>query len=152
MSMAIKYAMQKRAQKMASGGRCETHGQSMCEMCHGGRMAEGGFVEHEESSGYEKMPEVEAHEEDGDLVARIMRQRRPSFSEGGRVANRTDDHADFEDNQFDDLVKRDDLESTYTGENSGDMIGDQRLDEDDQDLVSRIMRSRKMKDRLPRDL
>lgn len=59
--------------------------------------------------------------------------------------------ADFESNDFDAL---DDMsipdEADYTGENSGDDEGNETLDDADQDLVSKIMRSRAKKDRLPR--
>lgn len=44
MSMAIKYAMMKKA-KMAKGGMpCDEHGEAMCHMCHGGEYADGGDV------------------------------------------------------------------------------------------------------------
>lgn len=114
--------------------------------------AEGGFVDEEETSGYESMPEDRdkmnegAMAEDNDMISRIMKQR---YSKGGRVANDTPPVADFEDNQFDDLVKRDDLEQHYTGENSGDEIGNAQEDEDRRDIVARIMKSRRLKDRMP---
>ncbi len=152
MSMAIKYAMQKHAKKMSRGGACDEHGTEMCEMCHGGKMAEGGFVEEEKESGYERMPEGRekmdsaAMMEDEDMISRIMKQR---YSKGGRIANDTPITADFEDNQFDDLVKDDDLEMHYTGQNSGDEIGNEKMDEDDRDLIARIMKSRRSKDRMP---
>jgi hypothetical protein len=49
-------------------------------------------------------------------------------------------------------VKDDDLEQHYTGENSGDELGNAQEDEDRRDIVSRIMKSRRLKDRLPRPL
>ena len=131
MSMALKYGMMKRAKKMA----------------------EGGFVMEEKRSGLpeETIPEdkdnAAADAEDQDMVERIMLKR---YSEGGMVANRTPITADFEDNEFDDLVKDDELESSYTGANSGDEIGDEQEDEDRRDIVSRIMRSRAKGDRMPR--
>lgn len=72
------------------------------------------------------------------------------YSRGGRVSNDTPISADFADNQFDDLVKDDDLEEHYTGANSGDELGDAQEDEDRDDIVSRIMKSRKLRDRNPR--
>lgn len=160
--MAIKYAMHKRAKKMSQGGMC-AHGKDVCEMCHGGKMmAKGGFVEEEESSGYLPEPKEHAeHEvmhpvenqgfpEEEDMIGRIMKQRAQHYSRGGQVANDTPIHADLEDNQFDDLVKRDDLEQHYTGANSGDEIGDHQEDEDRHDIVTRIMKSRRLKDRNPR--
>ncbi len=94
----------------------------------------------------------EAHMED--MVGRIMKQRQQQFSEGGRVAN--EDHgpnnsrlAGFSPNEFDDLSLRDDLEFSYTGANSGDELGNEQEDHDRHDIVSRIMKSRNKKDRLP---
>lgn len=43
--------------QMAHGGRCESHGVEMCEMCHGGKMAHGGFVHEEKATGYHSLPE-----------------------------------------------------------------------------------------------
>lgn len=87
--------------------------------------------------------------EDDDMIARIMKKR---YSQGGEVANDVGEgeEADMEPNQFDDLVKDDDLEADYTGENSGDEIGDEQEDDDRKDIVSRIMKSRAKKDRMPR--
>jgi len=84
-----------------------------------------------------------------DMVGRIMKQRQQHFSEGGRVANETDHEAGFAPNQFDDLALRDDLEFSDTGANSGDFLSDDREDADRKDIVSRIMRSRAKKDRMP---
>ncbi len=147
-----------------------------CRMCEGGScpkhmMAEGGEVEDwkdDEHTGEdiagrlkrgprtrfeeyeEREPEEESHEDD-DLVGRILKKR---MSKGGMVAN--EDHgpmddrlAGFDQNEFDDLSLRDDLEFHDTGANSGDEIGDKQEDEDRRDIVSRIMKSRSMKDRMP---
>lgn len=133
----------------ARGGYCPTHGENM---------AHGGMMEKEEvSSGYRSMPlatsehNAMAEDEDEDMIGRIMRQR---YSKGGMVAN--EDHgpdddglADFKRNEFDDLSMRDHLEEHYTGANSGDEIGDEQEDEDRHDIVSRIMKSRGMKDKMP---
>ncbi len=133
MSLAVAYGMKKRADKMSRDDSvqnkadelCE-HGSDACEMCHGGeKMAEG-----------------------GDIVDRIMKQRK-KYSEGGQIANETPLVADFEDNQFDDLVKRDDIESSYTAKNSGDELGNRQKEEDERDIVARIMKSRRLKDRMP---
>lgn len=153
---------------MARGGRmeeepCEEHGTEMCHMCHGGKMmADGGYIEEEEASGYMSKPEehhehMDPHAEENqddheDMVGRIMKHRMKHtqhYSEGGRVANETPVTADFEENQFDDLPKDDELEEHYTGKNSGDEIGDAQEDEDRRDIVSRIMKSRRLKDRMP---
>lgn len=92
------------------------------------------------------------------LVGRIMHKRSMDYSdldrysEGGRVANDTGtgQEADKLPNQHDDLVLRDDLESTYgEDDNAGDDLGNGQEDEDRKDIVARIMRSRAKKDRLP---
>lgn len=103
----------------------------ICPMCHGGMMAEGGMAS------------------DTDMIGRMVSKRK-KMSEGGMVANDTPPKADFEDNDFDDLVLDDDLEDHYTGANSGDEIGNKQEDEDQRDIVSRVMRSRAKKDRMPR--
>lgn len=91
----------------------------------------------------------EAHEKD--MVGKIMAKRQHMYSKGGQVAN--DDHPfeyEFEEpNQFDQLVKGDDLEFHYTGKNSGDELSDAREDHDRHDIVSKIMKSRAKKDKLP---
>jgi hypothetical protein len=92
---------------------------------------------------------LENQDDHEDMVGRIMRQRAKHYSRGGQVSNDTPIVADLEENQFDDLVKDDDLDSHYTGANSGDEIGNEQEDEDRRDIVSRIMKSRRLKDRLP---
>ncbi len=120
------------AKKKARGGE-------VCEACKGGEcMAHGGVVG-----------------DDLDMISRIMRKRAEKYSEGGRVANSDhgvddEDLAGFSPNEFDDLTLRDDLEFSYTGENSGDHLGNEQEDEDRRDIISRIMRSRKLKDKMPR--
>lgn len=73
------------------------------------------------------------------------------YSKGGQVSNDVGEGQEAAKlpNQFDDLVLRDDMEFNYTGANSGDEIGDAQEDEDQRDMVSMIMKSRKKKDRLP---
>lgn len=205
MSLAIAYQMKKRGQKMAHGGMegpCEEHGSRDCEMCHGGKMAEGGGVEdyskgvhkpNYEGEGsspagsfsramtngrtnippektkefakeehhrvldemrsmkkpnlYAEGGDVDEEHDEHDMVSRIMKQRSNHYSEGGRVANEDHIEADFEPNEFDDLAKDDHLEAHYPG---SEEIGDEAEDEDRHDIVSRIMKSRKLKDRNPR--
>jgi hypothetical protein len=72
------------------------------------------------------------------------------YSEGGKLANKTEITADFEPNAFDELALEDDLEQHYTGANSGDELGNDQEDEDRHDIVSKIMRSRTKRDKLPR--
>lgn len=146
MSLAMKYMMKKRAAKL--GESCEEHGAPNCNMCHGGMMAEGGFVEEEEASGYQPMPKPEAEDDAGEegLVDRIMKR----FAKGGAVANDTPPVADFEENDFDVLPDMKDTEADETGENSGDEDGNEEKDEEEKDIVGRVMKSRKKKDKLPR--
>jgi len=103
------------------------HGGEICEACEGGHCTE--------------------HIGGDSAVDRIMAKR---YSQGGRVANDTPPLADSEENDFDDLALRDDLESSYTGKNSGDELGNAHTHEQDEDTISRIMRSRAKKDRMPR--
>lgn len=111
--------------------------------------AEGMYEDDEHHPEHMDPHAVENQDDHEDMIGRIMKQRARHFSKGGRVSNDTPVTADFEDNQFDDLVKDDDLEEHYTGANSGDEIGDHQEDEDRRDIVSRIMKSRRLKDRLP---
>lgn len=88
-----------------------------------------------------------------DLVGKIMAKR---YSEGGRVANEDagasasepDRMAKDDPNEFDDLALRDDLESSYTGADSGDELGNRRESDDEADIISRVMRSRGKRDRM----
>jgi hypothetical protein len=98
---------------------------------------------------------------EGGRVERIMHARSCGcddphcsyFSEGGRVANHMESSDAVDESMeggFDDLARRDDLEFSYTGANSGDELGNDQEDEDRKDIVARIMRSRAKKDRNPR--
>lgn len=87
--------------------------------------------------------------EEEDMIGRIMKKRVGHYSEGGKVANETEPKADFEEAEYDDLVKDDELEEHYTGKNSGDEVGNEAEEEDEKDVVSRIMKSRKKKDKMP---
>jgi len=92
-----------------------------------------------------------------DMVGRIMKKRQMEYSEGGMVANGDsglstndlDEITDSDSNEMDDLALRDDLESSYDAENSGDEIGNEQEDEDREDTVAQIMKSRKKKASLP---
>lgn len=88
---------------------------------------------------------------DGDeMLDGIMRKR--CYAEGGKVE---EDHetaepiADFEANDFD-LMHQEDVPDVHdTGANSGDEIGDKALEDEEHDELDEIMRSRKMKGRMP---
>jgi hypothetical protein len=122
--------------------QCE--GEMCTHKCHNeeheedkvGKMAEGGQI----TDNY-------ADTEDGDgqdMVGRIMKMRQQEYSEGGRVANEAKSNRGT-----DYLATDDDLEQSYTGANSGDELSSPGEDERRRDIVSKIMASRKKKDRLP---
>lgn len=149
MSFPISYSMKKKS-KMAKGGEIEAgySPKEADESTIGGTLssileADGGDVSNERASGYEE------GYGDSDMVNRIMKKRE-TYSKGGEVANDTPMEADFKDNDFDDLAKDDDLEFKETAANSGDEDGDAAEDKDRKDIVSRIMSSRKKKDKNPR--
>ncbi len=132
------------------------------EMAAGG-MVKSAYAEHNappyRKSDKQKLAELQAAQmaEGGkvedDMVSRIMSKRANCYSEGGKVANGGEDElshmADSAPNNFDDLALRDDLEFSYTGANSGDEISNEQEDHDRQDIVARIMASRRKKDRMP---
>ncbi len=136
-SLAIAYAMKKKAQKKAMGGE----------------------IEHEEeSSGY--LPEPKEHEvmnkaaehEDEDMVSKIMRKM---YAKGGVVADEgegeEDMQADSDVNDFDYLSTGDlDDSTTNSGAADGDELGDHQEDEDRHDIVAKIMKSMSKKDKMPR--
>lgn len=163
-SMSIAYSMNKKRKKMADGGMAETEEAPTSPVLPGAQSAQDSmrkafkFAEGGEAGAMEEddkdlgqMPvdmKESTEDSDDDLVMRIMKKR---YSEGGQVANEVDmDSADKDPAQFDDLVIGDDLESDYgDDDNSGDALGNDQEDEDRKDIVSRIMASRKKKDRLP---
>ncbi len=124
------------AQHLADSRR--KHAQVLSEIKSGprphGEYAKGGSVGHD----------------DDDLVMTIMKKR---YASGGEVSDDTGDgqEVDKMENQFDYLVSHGDEQgdADYTGANSGDEVGNEALDEEDSDVVSQIMKSRKKKDRLP---
>ncbi len=140
--MAMKYAMQKR------GRKCMAHGSMDCDMCHGGEaMAEGGEVGEMDAPDEEPKENESADMEDEDMIGRIMKKRK-MMAHGGKVE---EPEADFDSTDFDELDKEPaPHDADYTGANSGDEIGDAEIDENDHDLISRIMRSRAKRDRMPR--
>ncbi len=106
-------------------------------------MADGGFIGSHQSDDHED-----------DMVGRIMKQPQKMYSKGGQVANEGMDNSIKYDepNEFDDLVLRDDdmEDADYTGANSGDELDSEGENERRRDIVSKIMASRKKKDKLPR--
>ncbi len=136
-NFALAYALKKRAKKMAGGGMCAAHGMEGCEVCVDDGADAEAPISDDEIDGAEG-------DEDMDMIGRIMKQR---FSKGGMVANDTDMSTDAEPNEFDELVLDDDLEGSYPGSQE---IGNEQEDQDRDDIISRIMRSRSKKDRMPR--
>lgn len=119
---AMKHAMKKRMAKGSMG--CADCAAGSC-MAHGGEVKDAG-------SGFSD-----------DMVERIMKHR---YAKGGEV----EPLVDSESNDFDVMDKSPAEEFSYTGENSGDELGNAALDDDDEDVVSKIMKSRSKKDRMPR--
>jgi hypothetical protein len=150
-SVAIAYAMKRKAEER---DRNKAHG-GMMHYAHGG-YAEGDMDEecYDCMRGNCDVHDPEGmnmlHEGGGDIVDRIIRRR---MSEGGRVANQEhgpddDDLAGFSPAEYDDLVLDDYLEPHYPAENR-DLIGNEKEDEEDRDIVSRIMKSRRLRDKMP---
>lgn len=153
-NLAMAYALKRRAKKMARGGMSDdpTPITGVNEDAMKKEMyAEGGMAEEEMEYDPTENPmpkdNMAAEDEDEDMISRIMRKR---YSKGGMVANDTPPVADFEENDFDDLALRDELESSYTGANSGDTLGNGREAEDEEDMIRRIMRSRAKGGVMPR--
>lgn len=160
-ALAIAYSLKRKAKKMMAGGDCYAEGgqitdnyQSSCtadcnDPCMVHPQAEYMESEYDKShpmkSDHTAMKEDEEMSPDHeDMVSRVMR-----MSKGGKVANSDMPTADFMPNEFDDLHMRDDLESSYTGDDSGDELSDAREDHDRADIISKVMKSRRKKDRLP---
>lgn len=172
MSMAIKYAMNKKAKKMAGGGgvhqphkaavggkegqseagdhvrweQAQRHsGNSSMAAAHNTmakRQHQKVLSELESEKGKDRTNLAEGgNVECGTMVDRIMRKR---MAHGGEVM------ADFEPNEFDELELEPAPSPPHSGADYGDDLGDEEVAEEDHDLVSRIMRSRSKKDRMPR--
>lgn len=101
---------------------------------------------------------IGSHQSDADemdMVHRIIgKHKERMYSKGGMIANGGDDDldrmADGAPNNFDDLSLRDDLESSNSGANSGDELGNKAEEHDRDDIVSRVHKSWKKKDKNPR--
>ncbi len=139
MSMAIKYGMQKKAK----GGMMCSHGSGPdCPTCK----ADGGEVEPHPTS------TATIDQDKADKAAKSMRDAF-HFADGGVVDRimkaRKGESADEHPNDFENPIDVPD-DADYTAENSGDNLGNEALDENDADLIRRIMRSRAKKDSNPR--
>lgn len=148
-NMAIAYSMKNR-KKMAAGGQLDSGYLDLPKNdVKGNSSAMGEDDKDLNQMGEEDTGPMGAYALGGDIVDHIMKKRQ-MYSEGGKVANATPITAGFKPNEFDDLVLRDDLESSSDGVNNGDYLGNAQQDEDRADIVSRIMRQRSMKQRNPR--
>ena len=153
-NLAIAYAVQRKAKRekegYASGGTVKhaarMWGQQSNKLQHN-RYAEGGEVEAEEGEGKceccgMEIPECECIGGEEDIVARIMAKH---FAEGGMVdEEENEDLADFEPNAFE---VEDEMVAPEPDEEYPE---DEREDEDERDIILRIMKSRALKDRMPR--
>lgn len=164
-SLAIAYAMKRKAKKMAMGGEVEGYQPDYKYREHPDlrdHEKDSGFVDHEgddvkmdHAAMMEDDKDINQHGDmDGELVDRIM-MKRQMMAEGGVVADEGEDELshldDGKDNDFDYLSSGDlDDSTTNSGAADGDFLGDKQEDEDRRDIVARIMKSRAKKDRLPR--
>lgn len=132
--------------KSSSGAMHEDDEDFNQEHVHEMGMADGGVIKDLPPKEPTQLPEEE------DMVGRIMSKRAGMYSEGGKVANQNsgesssdpNEMAKSDPNEFDDLALRDDLDFSYSGENSGDEDGSE-LNQEDDDMVGRIMRKRSAK-------
>jgi hypothetical protein len=129
-SLAIAYAMKRKAAKhhahggmhhMAHGEMCEAHGKHECEMCHGGKYADGGFIQEEKASGYHSMPEE--HEKHDSMA---MDEDKRMLNQHGEHEVGPDAH-EFEPER--------EMHYDHAVENQG-------FPHEERDLVSRIMKQR----------
>ena len=153
--------MDKKQRAMAAfHGKCPGPECPGCEapkcMAEGGMMTDSGYQDDDEVMAEGGMTH-ETHQsaaDELDMVGRVLAKHAARYSEGGRVANANVGEsasmpgmrAKDDPNEFDDLALRDDLESDYTGTNSGDELGNSQEDSDEADIIARIMRSKKKRD------
>lgn len=99
-----------------------------------------------------KKPDIQglAHGGDvsSDLVDRVMKKR--MMAKGGMVEEEPFEYEFDQPDDFDVLHENSAPEFSYTGENSGDELGNEQEDHDRADIVARILKSRSKKDRNPR--
>jgi hypothetical protein len=163
-SLAIAYAMKRKAKKMAGGGFIakeeaeydptqnppDVHDERAMVEDDRDLNQHGEIEEGPQGMDYAMGGEAEVSDAQMlDMVGRIMAQRQRMYSKGGRVANDTPPEADSERADYDELPAEDELEFHDTGANSGDELDDAREDHDRRDIVSRIMKSRGKRDRMP---
>ena len=127
------------------------HGETEAGPMSGGKGFHGESYEGNPGNAHDEYQDADAMDDD-DLVSRVMKQR--MYSKGGQVANSRPPGGPIVDEQvpegIDYLATNDDLEFSETGANEGDDLGSDQEDEDRDDIVSRVMRSWKKGDRMPR--
>ncbi len=111
-------------------------------------LADGGYVDDEPHP----TSTATIDQDKADKAAKSMRDAF-HFADGGVVdrimKSRKGESADEQPNDFENPIDVPD-DADYTAENSGDNLGNEALDENDADLIRRIMRSRAKKDSNPR--
>jgi hypothetical protein len=150
-SLPVAYGMKRKAMKNEESS-CTEHCNSPCtihEQASGRVEHEGNDVKHDEAATEETdkglnqhKPEEMNSKKDG-VVERAMKKRQ-HLSKGGMVAN---DHKSNRGTDY--LATNDELEFNYTGSNSGDELSSPGEDHRRKDIVSKVMASRKKKDKLP---
>ena len=179
-SLAIAYALKRKAKKMADGGQVEHEAaesdaverQEHQEPQHDlvdrqeqskplKQLAEGGDIEEDSVDRQEhKAPQKDLVDHSdpskpiimqklakGGVVDRIMAKRKGPLAEAMEGEAEEDHLADSEENEFDDVVKEDSAESHIP---SDEEHSDEQEDEDRKDIVSKIMASRRLKDKMPK--
>lgn len=144
-SMAIAFNMKKKAKCMADGGEVKTINSSI-----GSPFGEASADEMSASNKQAPKLTPEEMASNKAMVDKIMAKRKAddqSYSEGGVVANSPHDDMAENTDEYDDLVLDDDLEA-HIPEDFNEH-GDPEEELRRKDTVSRIMRSRALKDKLP---
>jgi hypothetical protein len=146
-------------QKMAEGGEVDSEDEKTAIASNRKWEKEHGAPPKTDSEIKETLHNFQKNSWGDSIVHRIMSKafkeegepEEQNFSEGGQVANDTEELADSRPNEFDDLVLRDGLSSDFgDDDNSGDELGNEQEEKDRHDIVARVMRSRAKKDRMPR--
>ncbi len=171
-SLAIAYAMKKKSKKMAYGGHVADEAKREAQYDLDDNEAHMVVpMTFEESDKRREQDDPMIHPEaykSGGMIDRIMSKRKMMAS-GGMIEHKDIHHpgavernegmdelshmADGKENDFDFLTTGDhelDDSTTNSGEADGDFLGNKQEDEDRSDIISRIMKSRAKKDRMPR--
>ena len=148
-ALAIAYSMKRKAQHKAKGGEVEHELHEATDPHHEDVMRYGEpELERVAMAKGGKVP-ANPFKMESDIVSRIIKNRGvTAYSEGGRVANAVEEKAGEKPAEFDDLVLRDDLESTQ--KDLGDHLGNAQESHDRADIVARVMASLEKKNKMPK--